>query len=60
MSRCLKVTESFNWEFQLAADIVFVILVRVETWLPGNSCIRAAQFRALKCANICWCFQSLY
>lgn len=30
MSRCLKVTESFNWEFQLAADIVFVILVWVE------------------------------
>lgn len=28
MSRCLKVTESFNWEFQLAADIVFVILVQ--------------------------------
>lgn len=30
MSRCLKVTENFNWEFQLVADIVFVILVRVE------------------------------
>ena len=30
MSRCLKVTENFNWEFQLAADIVSVILVWVE------------------------------